>query len=327
MSVQPRSVIAVVIGLCFAASAAYAAPTVKSLPRPDPNPTVGIGRGSDWETVTRTAIENAGGLAKIVKKGDVVLIKPNLCVSPAAGDAKTTDYRVVKAIAAAVKDLGASRVIIAEGGFSGNAFSKAELALNKYDQIEGVEFLDINAIDKQDSYELTPPKSLIGGKKLFIPKAYMDADVVITAAKLKTHKLPEAVISLSLKNAFGVPAGKVYGGYGYKAGLHNFPLSETILEINKIRMPDFAVIDGIVGGEGYGPANNTAVKSEIVLAGKDLVALDTVALTFMGFQAEKIPHVVLAAKEGLGIDDLSKIKVVGADLASIKMDFKSMFKR
>jgi uncharacterized protein (DUF362 family) len=190
-----------------------------------------------------------------------------------------------------------------------------------------VEFLDINAIDKQDSYELTPPKSLLNGKKLFIPKAYMDADVVITAAKLKTHKLPEAVISLSLKNAFGVPAGKVYGGYGYKAGLHNFPLSEAIVEINKIRLPDFAVIDGIVGGEGFGPANNTAVKSEIVLAGKDLVAVDTIALTFMGFEVAKIPHIVLAAKEGLGVDDTAKIKVVGADLASIKMDFKSMFKR
>ncbi len=314
------------LALCFAVSA-FAVPKVKPIPRPEPDPVVGIGRGSDWESVTRQAIANAGGLDKIVKKGDIVLIKPNLCVSPAAGDAKTTDYRVVKAIAEVVKGLGASRVIIAEGGFSGNAFSKAELALNKYDTIPGVEFLDINAVDKQDSYELTPPKSLIGGKRLFIPKAYMDADVVITAAKLKTHKLPEAVISLSLKNAFGVPAGKVYGGYGYKAGLHNFPLSETILEINKIRLPDFAVIDGIVGGEGYGPANNTPVKSEVVFAGKDLVAVDTAALTFMGFDVAKVPHVALAAKEELGVGDLSRIKVVGADLAAIKMDFKSMFKR
>jgi uncharacterized protein (DUF362 family) len=293
---------------------------------PDLHPVVGVGRGEEYGAVTETAIENAGGLDGIVKKGDVVLIKPNLCTSPAPDTPTTTDYRVVQQIVEMVKRSGASRVIIAEGGFSGNAFARSTAARSKYDTIAGVEFYDFNSCEKEDCYLLTPRKSLLG-KSLYIPKPYMDANVVIDVAKLKTHFQPDAVVSLSLKNAFGVPSERLYGGYGYKGGLHAFPLSDAIVELNLLRRPDFSVIDGIVGGEGQGPANNARVRSQVVFAGKDPVALDTVALTFMGFTVDQVPHVKLAAQEGLGVSDLQKITVMGAELNAIKMDFKSSFKR
>ncbi len=292
----------------------------------DSAPVVGIGRGADFAAVTRTAVENAGGLAGIVKKGSVVLIKPNLCTAPAPDKPTTTDYRVTQAVVDMVKELGASRVIMAEGGFYGNSFKGWAFSSSKYDAIKGVEFFDFNSCEKKDCYEISPKDSLLG-KALFIPKIYMDANVVITVAKLKTHFQPDAVVSLCLKNAFGVPPERLYGGGGYKAGLHNFPLKAAIVELNKIRKPDFSIIDGIVGGEGYGPANNTPVDSRIVIAGTDIVAVDTVGLTFMGFTVDQVPHVKLAGEQKMGITDLSKIKVKGADLSAIKMDFKSTFKK
>ncbi len=289
-------------------------------------PVVGIGRGADFAAVTRAAVENAGGLAGIVKKGSIVLIKPNLCTAPAPDRPTTTDYRVTQAVVDMVKELGASRVIVAEGGFYGNSFKGFAFSSSKYDAVKGAEFFDFNSCDKQDCYEISPKDSLLG-KALFIPKIYMDANVVITVAKLKTHFQPDAVVSLCLKNAFGVPPERLYGGGGYKASLHNFPLKAAIVELNKIRKPDFSIIDGIVGGEGYGPANNTPVDSRVIIAGADIVAVDTVGLTFMGFTVDQIPHVKLAGEQKMGITDLSKIKVKGADLNAIKMDFKSSFKK
>ncbi len=328
MLVRPRSgnLLALAIALAFAPLALGAVPVVKPLPDLSPEPIVGIGRGGDYAVATRTAIENAGGLTGLVKKGDVVLIKPNLCTGPFPDDPKTTDYRVVATLVDMLKALEPSRIIIAEGGFQGDSFSKTHAAISKYDTIKGVELFNFNSCEKKDCYELKPPKSLVG-RSLFIPKIVMDADVLIEVPKLKTHSIPEAVVSLTLKNSFGIPSEKIYGGYGDKNGLHSFPLSEIIVDLNMIRMPDFAVIDGVVGGEGYGPVYNTPVKSEIVLAGRDPVALDTVALTFMGFALSQVPHVKLAAAQGLGVSDLAKIKVVGAKLDEIKMDFKSSFKR
>ena len=157
------------------------------------------------------------------------------------------------------------------------------------------------------------------GRAIFIPKIYMDADVVINIAKMKTHLL--TWVSLSLKNCIGIPSAKIYGSYGAKTGLHNMGLDNVIIDLNRIRKPDFAIIDGIIAGDGYGPVGNTPVKANIVLAGKDLVALDTAALTFMGGEIEDVSHLLLASQKGLGISDLSKIKIVGADLNAIKMKF------
>lgn len=296
----------------------------KSIATPAPNPTVGIGRGEDYAKVTSTAIENAGGLKDIIKKGDVVVVKPNICFKGDAGGPLITDYRAVQEVIDEVKALGASRIIVAEGSIVGDAFSPSMVDTNKYDKITGAELINFNSFKEADCY-LLKSKTSVTGQGIYIPKIYMDADKVIGVAKLKTHFQSDAVVSLSLKNSFGVPPGEIYG-LGGKDGLHRMGLKEAIVDINKIRKPDFAVIEGIVGGEGDGPLNNTPVKSNIVFAGKDLVALDTVALTFMGFKVDDSPHVLLASQEKLGISDLSKIKVVGADLNAIKMKFESALK-
>jgi len=52
-----------------------------------------------------------------------------------------------------------------------------------------------------------------------------------------------------------------------------------------------AMIDGIVGGEGEGPAYSTAVQSGVLLFGDNLPAVDTVNSLLMGFDPEKIPLV------------------------------------
>lgn len=292
----------------------------KAVAEPDSNPVVGISRGADYAKVTEEAIKNAGGLEDIVKKGDTVIIKPNICTYAEAGSGKITDYRTVQKIVDMVNGLGASRIIIAEGTIAGDAFSSSFLGINMYDTIKGVELFNLNGCNEEECYELKPEKSLTG-KALFIPMIYMDADVVINVAKLKTHFQPEAVVSLSLKNSFGVPPGQIYGT-GSKNGLHALGLKEAIVDINKIRKPDFSIIEGIVGGQGNGPLNNEPVKSEIIFAGRDPVALDTAALNFMGFTVEDVAHVKLAGEEKLGISDLGSIKIVGADLEAIKMKFE-----
>jgi uncharacterized protein (DUF362 family) len=149
-----------------------------------------------------------------------------------------------------------------------------------YKKIKGVELIDLNKFGKEDCYRIKPKNSLTG-ETFYIPKVYMDADVVISAAKLKTYNL--VGVTLSLKNAFGVPPAGLYGSIGGKVKLHDLGVEKSIVDLNKIRKPDFAVIDGIIGGKGAGPADDTPVNSNIIIAGKDLVATDTVGLNFMCF--------------------------------------------
>lgn len=291
------------------------------------NAVVGLGLGKDHAATTAQAIANAGGLARVVKTGNTVLIKPNLCWSNITSRPVNTDYRVVAEIVRQVRALGAGRIIIAEGPFGPECFTEAMLAYNHYDRIEDVELVSLNTLTKEDCYERTGRNS-VTGKALFIPKIYVDADVVITVAKMKTHNA--GMVTLGLKNAFGVPPRSIYGTSGSTSGskllLHNdYDFNAAIVEINLIRTPDFVVIDGIVAGEGSGPLKNTPVDARIIIAGRDIVAVDTVAATFMGFNPDKIPHLSLAHSAGLGEGDLEEIKVVGGNLADLAIDFDSIF--
>ena len=279
---------------------------------------VGIGRGTDYSTTTREAIERAGGLGSVIKQGDTVLIKPNVCIPTDAGEATNTDYRAVAEVVKMAYEAGAKEVMIGEGAVSGPVFTPIDLPINKYDQIPNVtKLLDFVSVTDNDIVAIKPEHSNTG-QALWVPKAYMDADVVISMAKLKTH--PYETVTLSTKNLIGIATLGKYNQTGFsRLGLHDLNITKAIVDLNLIREPDFAIIDGIVGAEGFPWA---PVDSQIMIAGRDPVAVDTVGLTFMGLTVDDVPHVALAGAEGLGESDLSKITVEGADLNSIKMNFK-----
>ncbi|MCX7921352.1 MAG: DUF362 domain-containing protein [Clostridia bacterium] len=297
----------------------------KSTLAPMPNPIVGAARGevNDYAKVTREAVQNAGGLKDIIKPGSTVLIKPNMIITAGPSEGKITDYRMVQELANIAKELGAKRIVVADGSPWGKPFDNKR---TRYKSIAGVELLDFNDCQKEDCYYLKAPNGVTDAS-FYIPKIYMDADVVISAAKLKTHF--EAIVTLSLKNVFGVPPLTLAGSSGAigtgKGQLHDLGIENSIVDLNKIRKPDFAIIDGIIGGDGNMPISGSPVDSKIIFAGIDPVAVDTVGLNFMGFTVDDIPHVKLAGEKGLGINDFTKIKVVGADINKIKMSFTRAF--
>jgi len=296
----------VIVLLLFSCDTADAQTTT-----PPPNnatqPVIGVAKGTDYAAVTAQAIANAGGLENIVHRGNTVLIKPNLCL-PWFETPLATDYRVVAEVVRQVKALGAGRVIIAEGAFDPDPFSAANQRVSRYGTITGVEFVDLNALTKADCY-YTTPKNGVTGKPFYMPKMYVDADVVITVPKLKTHE--DSIVSLGLKNVFGVPPISEYSRPRAKLALH-YEYGSThnpIVDLNLIRLPDFTVIDGIIGGERSGPRVGKAVKSEMVIAGRNVASADAVGAYIMGFNPRSIPHIRMAEETGIGPIDLARITV------------------
>ena len=194
-----------------------AAERTVSLPkRPDPHPTVAIinrdhtPNKSEIAAMVQQALEGAlgaGGLANLVKSEDVVLVKPNLGCG--TNSYETTDWRVVKPIVQAARQAGASQVYIGEGegcNYGLTVFDGAGYTANITDVIY-VNFNDIGSEPDYTYYNV----NVDGGfwdEPIAIPQVYFDADVVISVPKLKTHN--EAGVTLSLKNAMGVPPVPLY---------------------------------------------------------------------------------------------------------------------
>ena len=295
--------------------------------RPDPNPTVAIisqDHTPDEGEIT-TMVEQAiaaslgpDGLSKVVKNGDVVLVKPNLGCG--YNSYETTDWRVVKPIVQEVKQAGASQVYIGEGegcGYGLGAFDGAGYTAN----ITDVTYVNFNDIASNPYYDV----SVNGGfwkPSIAIPQVYFDADVVISVPKLKTHN--EAGVTLSLKNAMGVPPVPLYSspGSSYRDLIHqNYEIRKTIAQINLAKQPDFAVIDAILAGQGEGPWAADPIEVDAVLAGRDLVALDAVGAAVMGIDPRRIPYLVYASEKNLGILDLVSIRIAGTPIAAVKKNF------
>ena len=130
-----------------------------------------------------------------------------------------------------------------------------------------VRYVDLNT----DDVRLTDLRSdFTNLRQLYFPETLFNADLLVSMPKLKTHHW--AGVTLSLKNMFGVIPGSVYGWP--KNALHWAGIHGSIFDINSsLPIPQFAIVDGIVGMEGNGPLQGQAKQSGVLILGHDLVAV------------------------------------------------------
>jgi uncharacterized protein (DUF362 family) len=88
---------------------------------------------------------------------------------------------------------------------------------------------------------------------------------------------------------------------------------------------DLAVMDGTYLSLGVAPRSQK-IKTNIVLVGRDAVAVETVGATLAGLKPEKIPTIQEAVNRGLGVGNIEKIEVLGASLETLKERFEPMIK-
>jgi len=124
-----------------------------------------------------------------------------------------------------------------------------------------------------------------------------------------THILRSFESGSVLKNLFGcIPTPK-------KAKHHKI-LPTLLADIYEaIGGVDLAVLDGTYFWRGAGDA---PVQMNILLVGRDAVAVETVGATLAGLTPHKMPVIQEFMKRGLGEGDPENIKVIGASLEYLK---------
>jgi len=152
----------------------------------------------------------------------------------------------------------------------------------------------------------------MGDKEYRLPKSFMDADVVINVPCLKANVLTG--ISVSMKNYYGLLPPP-------RDGWHN-RAEEVLVDLLRARKTALVVVDGLVGMEGQGALWGKPVKSHLVVAGRDMVAVDAVCAAVMGYDPKRILHLQYAQKKGLGVADLDRITVKGNTIAEVRKDYE-----
>ncbi|MCK4791932.1 MAG: DUF362 domain-containing protein, partial [Desulfobacteraceae bacterium] len=255
----------------------------------------------------RKAIDLAGGLTDIISGGDTVLIKPNVVNASHPDTGRTTDPRVCKSIANMVKEIGA-KPIIAESSMIGTDTEEAfKVAGYKKLRDEGFEVIDLK---REETIKVPIPKGK-SLKEVSLPKVVVDANVVISVPSMKTHG--QAKVTLSLKNMKGILPDI------FKRKFHlTFGIFQGVADLCTVLRPALAVVDGIIAQEGLG----SPVEMDLVIAGKDPVAVDTITGMIMGFEPGENETVNAAVKSGIGTADPNKIEVVGENISTVQREFK-----
>jgi len=238
-----------------------------------------------------------------------ILVKPNYIDASHPSMGNTTDARVIEGTVRFLKQKGFSNIVIGEG--SGLSDTMRAYRVAGVDEVAGrlcVELIDLN----KDEYLTVDVPNHLALERVKISKIALES-AIVSVPKLKPHRM--AGVTLSLKNLMGVvkPKGQIHRH-----------LSEKIADLASVVRPRVSVVDGIIAGEGHETAGNP-VKMNLVIAGLDPVAVDTVGAAVMGFDLLTARHIALAAEKGLGICDLGRIRILGEPIEDVKREFRRSF--
>ncbi len=259
----------------------------------------------------KKSFSHLGGLEKFVKKDQRVLIKPNLLSAKDPSRAITTHPALVQAVVEEVQNIGAT-VLIGDSPGGVERGVKRVWENTKMAEVVAATGTRLVPFESSGVYERKTDE----GKRYFIAKPVLDADVVISLPKLKTHTL--TLMTCAVKNMFGSIPGFRKSEY-HKEAPKPRDFARVIADICSLTKPHLSVVDAVVCMEGDGPSAGNPKYLGLLFASTDAVALDMIAAKIMGYKDGEIEITSAAQKNGLGAKSFSEIEMLGEKLTELSV--------
>jgi uncharacterized protein (DUF362 family) len=252
---------------------------------------------------TRKALEALGGIGRFVKKGQRVVIKPNMSFAKTPDFAASTHPLVVVAVAQACLDAGAGEVLVLD-----YTLQRAELCLERTgirDACRNLKGVHVLAVQDQKFFkEIRVPQGKVLDRVEVI-KDILDS-VLINVPVAKSHSATG--VSLGLKGLMGLIWDR--GSFHYQ-----FNINQGIADLATVIKPQLTILDAtramVTGGPG-GPGE--VKKPNLIIAGVDPVAVDSYGVGIVpwygqSFKGRQVEHLLIAHQRGLGKIDMETLKI------------------
>ncbi|OGD44974.1 hypothetical protein A3K69_00785 [Candidatus Bathyarchaeota archaeon RBG_16_57_9] len=254
--------------------------------------------GANVEAAVRRSVELLGGTG--LKGSEHVLVKPNVCNAKNPGGMVLTDFRVIKSVIDLIREEGCRATVVESNNIAGTAESRVKgsglmALLDEWD----VPFMNLSHGDYEEHQ--------VAGATLSIPRAVLDADYLVNLPKMKT--CAHTILTLGVKNLYGIFQQAQKSRYHKR-------LDAILPYLAKTVRCDLVIVDGLTCMEGNGPIVGNPVCLDIVVAGRNVVAVDSICSRIMGYDPSDVLHIAEAARQGAGPTGLEEIETVGDDWAS-----------
>lgn len=253
---------------------------------------------------TAKALETLGGISRFVKKGQRVLIKPNMSFAKGPDIAATTHPLVVAAVARACSEAGAGEVLVLD-----HTLQRAELCLERTGireacrGIPGVHCLAVQ--DRKFFKEVKVPRGKVL-ERVEVVRDLLDDCVLISVPVAKSHSTTG--VSLGLKGLMGL----IWDRESFHS---QFNINEGIADLATVVRPRLTVLDATRALTTGGPGGPGEVKRpNLVVAGTDPVAVDSFGVGIVpwygqSFRGRQVEHLLAAHQRGLGQIDVDRLRI------------------
>lgn len=267
-----------------------------------PEPLLVKGTGEDYAALVTKVLAPLGGLGRFVRRGDRVVVKPNIGWDRSPELGATTHPLVVKALVQQALAAGAARVLV----FDRTCNEERRCYVNSGIEKAVTEINDSRAVIEHPDPRKFVPVDIARGRSLSKWEIYRDAvdcDCYINVPIAKDHGL--ARLTLGLKNTMGV----LGGNRGY---LHR-NLGQNLADLATVVRSKLTVIDAtriLLRNGPQGGDIDDVKRLDTLIVSADPVAADAYATTLFGLPPDAIDSTTAAYRLGLGEMDLSRIRVV-----------------
>jgi uncharacterized protein (DUF362 family) len=267
-----------------------------------PQPVVAKAQGTNYANLVGDTIQALGGMKKFVKPGEVVVVKPNMAWDRTPEMAANANPAVVRQVVELCLEAGAKQVKVldntchdARKAYTNSGIKAAVEAINDPRAV-------VPYVDERRFVEVTIERAK-ALKKWYFYKDILEADRFINIPIAKNHS--EARLTMCLKNMMGAIGG-------WRGRIH-VGLHQNIADMNLLLRPDLHILDAtrilLKNGPSGGRLEDVEVKN-LVFAGTDPVALDSLGTGLFGMKPGDIGYIVKSHQAGRGEMDLAKIKVI-----------------
>ncbi|HEX2969312.1 MAG TPA: DUF362 domain-containing protein [Bacteroidales bacterium] len=261
--------------------------------------------GGNADAMFDLGIQELGGMGTFVKKGQKVLVKPNIGWDVIPELAANTNPLLVKRIIEHCFNAGAKEVYVFDHTCDNWVNCYKNSGIEKIAKSAGAKVVPANSENYYQEIDIP------GGVKLQKAKVHeilLETDVFINVPVLKDHNSTR--MTASLKNCMGLVWDRAYW--------HSNNLDQCIADYALYeKKPALNVIDcyNVMvkhGPQGVSKEDVVLMKSQILTT--DWVAGDTAAARMLKVPVEKIGYIPIAHKMGIG-----NMNIDGLNIKRIKM--------
>lgn len=258
-------------------------------------------------------------------KGKTVFLKPNYNTgdpAPAATDSQLLETLIQEYLGAEV-----GKITIGDrSGMADTRQAMQQKGVFELGEKYGVETLVFDEMEAEQ-WQYVAAEGTHWQKGFAFARPILESEAIINTCCLKTHRYG-GHFTLSLKNTVGMVAKYVPGdSFNYMGDLHSSAHQRLMIaEINQAYQPSLVLLDGVEAFVNGGPASGKKVRSNVILAGTDRVAVDVVGiglLRSLGTTNQvslgsvwELEQIKRAVELGLGVGQSEQIEFIAPDANS-----------